>query len=135
MTPETRVFTAKDGAEYRFLFNHRGLIAAERAATPLTGLATLMQGLGESSLHAIVSLIRGGLTVNHPELTFDDAWELWRAEKQPLVKAMCEALESAMPLVAEMLGVEIRPRKGAAAARKPPRGTGTRSSSPGSKPG
>jgi hypothetical protein len=135
MTPETRVYTAKSGDEYRFLFNHRGLIAAERASNPLTGLGALMQGLAEGSLHAIVSLIKGGLTVHHPELTFDEAWDLWRVEKQAIVKAMAEALESAMPLVADMLGVPLRPRKGAAKAPAPPRGTGTRSSGRGSKQG
>lgn len=132
MTPETRVFIAKDGEEYRFLFNHRGLIASERAANG-TGIAKLLVGLGESNLGYVGALIQGGLINDRPEMTFDDAWALWEEEGEKVVKAMAEALEAAMPLVAKMTGIKLRPRSGAPKAQTTPRGTGTRSSTRGAK--
>lgn len=132
MNPETRVFIAKDGEEYRFLFNHRGLIASERAAGGV-GIAKLLSGLAESNLGYVAALIQGGLVSDRPEMTFDDAWGLWEAEGEKVVKAMAEALESAMPLVAKMTGVKLRPRSGAPKAQTTPRGTGTRSSQRGAK--
>lgn len=132
MTPETRVYTAKNGDEYRFIFNHRGLIAAEKASDGM-GLGKLLAALGEGGYGAVGAFLKGGLTVNHPEITLDDAFDLWEEEGPKLVEAMGEALGAAMPTIAKMLGVSPGPPKGAKPT--PPTGTGTRSSARGAKQG
>jgi hypothetical protein len=123
--PESRVFIAKSGEEYTFLFTHRGLIAAEKSAD--AGLGKVLQGLSEGRIGFVVALIHGGLVVNHPEMLQEDAWALWEEEGPRLVEAMSEALKAAMPIVQQVLGV---------AGKNPPKarsGTGTPSSRSGSK--
>lgn len=127
MTPESRTYIAKDGRELTFLFNHRGLIAAEKSAD--AGLGKLLAGLAEGRIGFIAGLIHGGLSVHQPEITQADAFDLWESDGERVVKAMAEALKAAMPLVENILGVKPNPPK----PRR--RGTGSPSSRPGSKTG
>ena len=134
MTPETRIYTTKEGGdEYALIFTHRALITAEQSAK--CGIGQLLSEFSEGGLRSIASLLHGGLIVNQPEITFDAALELWETEGPNLVKAMAEALNAAMPTVAKMMGIKLRPRKGAAQQAATPPGTGSRSSRRGAKRG
>jgi hypothetical protein len=138
MRPEEHSFTARDGRTLTFLFNHRGIIAAEKAGE--AGFGDLLAGMAEGRLGYLVSLIWGGLRARHPEIGIEECWDLLDSEGKPLAEALGEALKAAMP----GQGGEDRanPRKAGRAeshARSRPaaraRGTGTRSSPRGSRKG
>lgn len=125
MTPEARTFTTRDGRDLTFLFNHRGIIAAEKSGD--AGFGELLEGMAKGRLGYLCALIHGGLSVHQPEITAEEAWELMENEGEPLATALGDALKSAMPK--RVTGAKANPPK----AGK--RGTGSRSSPSGSKKG
>lgn len=122
MRPEAKSFVTKGGRELTFLFNHRGIITAEKAAD--AGFGELLIGMSKGRLGYLCALIQGGLSVCHPEITGEDSWDLMENEGEPLAIALGEALQSAMP---KRVGKGENPPK---AGR---RGTGTLSSPSGSR--
>lgn len=125
MRPEERTFRfpGADGRELTFFFDHRAMIATEKAADD--GFANVMRGVGQGRLGYRAALIFGGLRAHHPEITPDAAWELMEEGKDDLLLFVMEAVADAMP---ERKGGKNPPR-----ARK--RGNGSRSSPRGSKKG
>lgn len=128
MRPEAHIFTAKDGREFTFLFDHRGMVAAEKLGDDNFG--ALMTGMAEGRLGCLVALVVGGLKAHHPEITPDDAWDLLEAEDKALGEALGEAIKASRPGQMVIKAAGANPPK---ARRR--RGTGTRSSPPGSKRG
>lgn len=126
MRPEARTFAAKDGRDLTFFFNHRGIIAAEKTGD--AGFGELLVGMSKGRLGYLHALILGGLSVHHPEISAEEAWDLMESEGEPLAIALGDALTSAMP-------ERSAGGKGAGPPKAAKRGTGSRSSPPGSKKG
>jgi hypothetical protein len=125
--PEAHSFTAKDGSGYTFLFDHRAIVAAEKAGEDNFGV--LLQGMAEGRLGALTALTWAGLRAHHPGMTLDEAWDLLENEGEALGLAMGEAIKSSRPGQMAMKAAGANPPKPRS------RGTGTRSSARGSKKG
>jgi hypothetical protein len=125
MRPEAQTFTAKDGREFTFLFDHRAIVASEKAGDGNFG--EVLRGMAEGRLGSLVALTWGGLRAHHPELTIEDAWDLLESEGEALGNALGEAIKSSRP------GQMVMKAAGANPPKPRSRGTGTRSSARGSK--
>lgn len=130
MRVESVPFTALDGRELVFLFDHRGIVAAEKAGDG--GFGELLIGMSEGRLGCLTALVYGGLKTNHPEMTPEAAWDLLEAEGEALGNALGEAIRASKPGQRALRESGANPPKGAPRQRRRP-GTGTRSSARGSK--
>jgi hypothetical protein len=126
MRPEAHTFTAKDGRELTFLFDHRGIVAVEKIGEGNFG--EVMAGMAEGKLGCMVAMVAGGLRSQQPDFTVEDAWDLLEAEDKAMGEALGEAIKSSRPGQMAVRAAGANPPKA-----RTRRGTGTRSSPPGSK--
>ena len=119
----------EDGRELTLRFDFNALCEAEEAADAGTEEMMASMAKGAPRLKIARAMLYGGLRYHHKDITLDDAGDLFVSDSE----AVSEAMGKAMQEMADRRSKN--PRKGAAAIpiRKPPRGTGMRSSKSGAK--
>jgi len=119
----------EDGRELTLRFDFNALCEAEDAADAGTAEIMAAMAKGRPRLRIARAMLYGGLRYHHRDISLDEAGDLFMSDSEAVSEAMGNAMQ-------EMADRRSRnPRKGAAAIpiRKPPRGTGTRSSKSGAK--
>lgn len=115
-----------DGRELTLRFDFSALAEAEEAANRGTDEMLKEMAEGGARLKTARAMLYGALRHHHPEISVDDAGDLFLSDGEAVSAAMGRAMS-------EMSDRKPNPPKGAAAKKAPPRGTGTRSSRSGAK--
>ncbi len=115
-----------DGVELTLRFDFAALVEAEEAAERGTDEMMKEMAAGGARLKTARAMLYGALRQHHPELTLDEAGDLFLSDGEAVSAAMGRAMS-------EMSDRKPNPPQGAAAKKTSPRGTGTRSSKSGVK--